>query len=255
MSKSSSPGFWTLAPERVDLGENEVHVWSILMDDAGLCFECYWDLLSLEEGERASRFKFEIDRRRYVFAHGVLRSILASYLNLPPADLQFFLGSNGKPRLALGTAGERLEFNLSHSHAMSLVAVTRGREIGVDVEHVREDFAFDQVAGRFFTSQEVVALRALPGRLQRHAFYKCWTSKEAFLKGKGTGLSGELDEVEIILTAEEIVKIRSAIRNWSLVELSPCEGYVGALALEGPECQVKCFQWRQLTNKSIHPHA
>jgi 4'-phosphopantetheinyl transferase len=137
---------------------------------------------------------------------------------------------------------------------VSLVAVLQGREVGVDIEHVREDFRFDEVAERFFTFKEVTSLRALPAPLQREAFYKCWTSKEAFLKAKGTGLSGELDEVEIILTDEEFVRIRSAIQNWSLVELSPWESYVGALAVERVECRLKFLQWLQPTSGTAHRH-
>jgi len=98
--------------------------------------------------------------------------------------------------------------------------------------------------------------RPLPSQLQRLAFFKCWTSKEAFLKAKGTGLSGELDEVEIKFSPEEGVRVNGTVPNWGLVELYPRDGYVGALAVEGPECQLKCFQWRQqLTNDSTHRHS
>ena len=99
MSNSLPSGLmWSLPQEHVDLGENEVHLWSTQMDDAGLCVECCRNLLSSEERERALRFRFETDRRRYIVAHGALRSILASYLNANPDDLQFSIGSNGKPK-------------------------------------------------------------------------------------------------------------------------------------------------------------
>jgi 4'-phosphopantetheinyl transferase len=254
MSNSLPSGLmWSLPQQHVDLGENEVHLWSIQMD--GLCVECCRNLLSSEERERALRFRFETDRRRYIVAHGALRSILASYLNANPADLQFSIGSNGKPKLALGPAAEKFEFNLSHSHAVSLLAVIHGREIGVDVEHVRGDFPFEEVAERFFTPKEVVALRALSNRLQREAFYKCWTSKEAFLKAKGTGLSGELDEVEIILTDEECVQIKGTVPNWCLIQFDPCDGYVGAVVVEGPACEIKCYRWEGLNTQGSHRHS
>ena len=135
----------------------------------------------------------------YTVAHAALRSILAGYLNVTPGDLEFEIGRRGKPRPAPTFTKDKLEFNLSHSHEVALIAVTREKEIGVDVERVREDFAFVEVAERYFTAGELSAIRALPQDLQRRAFYQCWTSKEAFLKAKGVGLSGELDEVEILL--------------------------------------------------------
>lgn len=217
---------------------------------------CGADLLSSDEQERAARFKFQNDRRRYIVAHAALRLLLSQYVNVSSSDLNFFTNANGKPFLAAAPAAVNIQFNLSHSYEVVVIGVTRGREIGVDVERVREEFAFDEVAQRFFTPREVAALNALPIRLQREAFYKSWTSKEAFLKAKGTGLSGELDEVEILFTPEEGVRVNGTISNWTLVELKPRDGYIAALAVEGPGCRLKCFQWRPLpTNPSTHRHS
>ncbi|HXV84574.1 MAG TPA: 4'-phosphopantetheinyl transferase superfamily protein [Candidatus Binatia bacterium] len=226
------------------LKENEVHVWLVQAGDESIYFKIFEDLLSPTERDRAARFKFETDRRRYVIAHAALRSILSLYVKRPAQELQFVAGPNGKPKLALVHANNKLEFNLSHSHEVSLIAVTEGREIGVDVEWVKEDFAFGEVAQRFFTGKEVAELKALPTELQRRTFYRCWSSKEAFLKAKGTGLSGELDEVEILFTPGEDVRISGTIPNWTLIELNPSDGYVGALATEGSKCRLECFQWR-----------
>jgi 4'-phosphopantetheinyl transferase len=191
-----------------------------------------------------------------VIAHGALRSILSSYLNSPAQELEFASGPYGKPKLSAFYSKKKIAFNLSHSHEAALIAVTEAREIGADVEWVRKDFAFGEVAERFFTRREVAALHSLPHNFQREAFYKCWTSKEALLKAKGTGLSGELDEVEIIFSPEEGVRVNGAIPNWTLVELNPCDGYVGALAVQGPECRLKCFQWQQsLRNPLTHRHS
>ena len=100
------------------------------------------------------------------------------------------------------------------------------------IEFANHDFDFLEVANHFFTKREVAALRALPSTLQCEGFYKCWTSKEAFLKAKGTGLSGQLDEVEIVLVGEQ-VQIAASVRGWSLVELESSEGYATALVTNG----------------------
>jgi 4'-phosphopantetheinyl transferase len=233
---------WLPAPDPVPpLGEN-VHVWALQLDELAFDTAFWHSRLSLEEQARAARFKFARDQRRYVIAHVALRDILAGYANAAPSRLQFDDGPNGKPKLAPPFDASGIEFNLSHSHERALVAVKQGDEVGVDIEFAKADFAFLDVASHFFTKQEVTALHALPAALQRQAFYKCWTSKEAFLKAKGTGLSGALDEVEILLAGEH-VRIKASVTGWSLVELPPFGGYEAALATKNKFPEVSCYHW------------
>jgi 4'-phosphopantetheinyl transferase len=245
---------WLAPPPSLALVSNEVHVWLVRADHATLCMVCCENLLGTAERERAARFKFEKDRRLYTVAHAALRSVLADYLILTPADLQFETGPRGKPRLAPTFRNDSLEFNLSHSSEVALIAVTRKREIGVDVEQVKKQFAFAEVAERYFTAKEVSAIRALPEGLQRRAFYQCWTSKEAFLKAKGVGLSGELDEVEILFGDKDRVQVKSTLSGWYLSELNPCDDYVGAVALEGDEYVLGRYQWPGPAQDASHAH-
>jgi len=231
------------SPSSLPLRENEVHVWLVETNDTSSSPDDFKDLLSSVEQDRAAKFKFATDRQRYITSHAALRSILCHYVNGPARALQFAEGPYGKPKLAPSHAAEKIEFNLSHSHEMALIAVAQTREIGVDVEWVRANFAFDEVAQRFFTAKEVAALHALPFHLQREAFYKCWTSKEAFLKAKGTGLSGQLDEVEIVL-ADHAVRVKGTIPNFSLVGLTVDKGYEAALVVEGVEPQLSYYAWK-----------
>jgi len=224
------------------LRESEVHIWLVQANDESISPEDFEDLLSSIERDRASRFKFETDRRRYVTAHLALRSILSTYLNSPAQELQFESGPYGKPKLASIHAGKKFEFNLSHSHEVALIALTQGREIGVDIEYVKKDYPIHEVAENFFTPKEAATLRTLPEYLQRQAFFKCWTSKEAFLKAKGTGLSGKLDEMEITLDGQH-VQINANVPGWSLVELIACDGYEAALVSEGEPTQVHLYRW------------
>ncbi len=154
--------------------ENEVHIWLVQTNGESISLGDFKDLLSSVEQDRASKFKFETDRRRYITAHAALRSILSIYVNSPARELQFASGPYGKPKLAPIHDKKKIAFNLSHSHEVALIAVTQDREIGVDVEWVKKDFPIREVAERFFTPKEVTALRALPEHLQRKAFFKCW---------------------------------------------------------------------------------
>jgi 4'-phosphopantetheinyl transferase len=235
---------WPQPPAELPALDAGVHVWAVRLDDASVDLERGRNLLSPDERDRAARFIFERDRRRYLAAHAGLHEILSRYLAIEPAQLSFDLGTNGKPNVAQALAPGGIEFNLSHSNEVALVAVTLGHEVGVDIEHVREKFEFQDVADRFFTAQEVAAMRGLPSTLQRQAFFRCWTSKEAFLKAKGTGLSGALDEVKISLGSDEQVRVAANVPNWWLFELDPIEGYEAALVLASERAPIRCYQWR-----------
>lgn len=198
--------------------------------------------MSETEQARAKKFQFDKDRRLFAISHAALRSILSRYLHTAPARLEFAAGPNGKPGFAGDSCGD-LCFNLSHSGTSALIAVTLKREIGSDIELIKKDFVFVEIAEHFFTNREVAALRALPDSLQRQAFYQCWTSKEAFLKAKGTGLSGTLDEVEITLDKNQSVRILANVSGWSLIELPPLTDYASAVAIEGSPLPVNCYRW------------
>jgi len=234
---------WLPAPDPIPpLGE-AVHVWAVELDAFAFDASLWHSRLSPEEQGRAAGFKFARDQRRFVVAHAALRDILAGYADADPANLHFNDGPNGKPKLAPPFDASGLKFNLSHSYERALIAVNQGHEVGVDIEFANAEFAFLDVASHFFTKLEVTALRTLPPALQRQAFYKCWTGKEAFLKAKGTGLSGELDEVEIVLVGEG-VQIKAVVAGWSLAELAPCDGYEAALVTQSKPVEVYCYRWK-----------
>jgi 4'-phosphopantetheinyl transferase len=239
-----SKASWVIPPRDLTLANSAVDVWLISLTQPHAAGGSFADFLSLDERDRAARFIFDKDRRPYVIAHAGLRSILSQYLKTAPGALRFVTGVNGKPSLAPEFAGSGLRFNLSHSHEMALLGVTQGHEIGIDIEWIKENYGFHEVAEHFFTAKEVAQLRALPVERQRQAFFKCWTSKEAFLKAKGTGLSGELDEVEIILADDQQVRIAARVPGWVLAELTPGNGYEAAVVIEGALLPVNFYRWQ-----------
>jgi 4'-phosphopantetheinyl transferase len=131
---------------------------------------------------------------------------------------------------------------------MALYAITRNREIGVDVERVRSDFEYEKIAKRFFSVNEVAILRTLPTEKKLEAFYNCWTRKEAYLKAHGKGLSLPLDTFDVSFAPGElpmllITKDEPQERClWTLLDLKPGPGYIGALAVKGIGCR---FRYRE----------
>jgi len=205
--------------------------------------------LTLDERARARRFRFPRDRDRFIVARGVLRAILGRYLGVDPGRLRFRYSPYGKPALAGPFEDEGIRFNLAHSQGIALYAVSRGREVGIDVEYVRADLADERIAERFFSPREVATLRAVPAEQRREAFFHCWTRKEAYVKARGEGLSLPLDQFDVSLAPGEPAALLSTpgdppeVTRWSLQALNPGPGYVAALAVEGNGWRLRCWQW------------
>jgi 4'-phosphopantetheinyl transferase len=234
---------WPPPLQPIELGNDEAHVWLVHAGAENLPLEQLHDSLAEDERQRAARFHFDKHRRLYIVAHAALRSILSAYLDIASNKIDFLSGTYGKPALAPTVGAAGLEFNLSHSGELALVAVSHTFAVGIDVEHVRRNSDFAEIARRFFTPTEVATLFSLPEALQRLAFFKCWTSKEAFLKAKGTGLSGTLDEVAIVLSTDQQVHINAVVPGWSLYELTLDSEYVAAVVIQGLSRRIRCYRW------------
>lgn len=238
---------WPKPIEQPQLATEAAHVWCLPLDVPESFLTELWTLLSEDERQRAARFLFDKHRRRFVACRGQVRKILSSYLGSPAEQIRFRYESMGKPALDSPWSDSGVRFNVSHSHEMALCALALGRELGVDVEHIREPSDFDGLAERFFAKSEVGALRALPQEERLAAFFNCWTRKEALLKAAGTGLSFPLDRVVVTLAPDEPARVvaygddSSAALKWWLGTLKPAEGYVGAIALSDCVPQLNCW--------------
>jgi 4'-phosphopantetheinyl transferase len=240
---------WDWPPRELALGDDEVHVWRAWLDQPASRLPTLLDTLTLDERARAARFHFQRDRARFIVARGVLRVVLGRYLEIAPNRLRFCYSPYGKPALAEEFGGDELRFNLSHSDGLALYALTRGRELGIDLERIRSDLADEQIAERFFSPREVATLRTLPPDLRVEAFFNCWTRKEAYIKAIGEGLSHPLDQFDVSLIPGGPALLLCTrpdpqeASRWSLQELPLGAGYVAALAVEGHGWRSKCWDW------------
>jgi 4'-phosphopantetheinyl transferase len=151
--------------------------------------DSYKALLSGDERERMARFVFDHDRRAFVMTRAHVRTMLSRYAAVAPADWRFIENVHGRPEVFDRPEGTPdLRFNISHTEGLIACAVTIGREVGVDVEHIGRHLTHD-VAGRFFAPDEVADLRRLPPEDQQRIFFDYWTLKEAYIKARGFGLA------------------------------------------------------------------
>ena len=214
---------------------DEIHVWKQSLSQPPAQVEFFRGLLSPDELERLGRFRFDTNRTEYAVSRGTLRALLGAYLGLSPRELHFAYSEYGRPSLA--TAG-LLNFNVSHSGEVVLLAFARVRRIGIDVERIRTDFNTSEIAERFFSPAERAALGQLPTDDRHDAFFRCWTRKEAFIKALGEGLSHPLDQFDVSLSPElpaallATRPVADEARRWSLWDIQVPPGYAGALAAE-----------------------
>jgi 4'-phosphopantetheinyl transferase len=140
-------------------------------------------------------------------------------------------------------------FNLSHSHNLAVFAFSRDYALGVDLEWMKPEIEFVDLARQFFSAAETTGLLAYPTKERRSAFYRCWTRKEAYIKGRGAGLSIELDSFAVSLD-ENIDSIRQLSEAggddcpaWKVPVMSVVEGYAAALAYRSGPDVIKFFEW------------
>jgi len=214
--------------------DDGIEVVVLGLDVAADAFAASAALLSAAERERASRFAFDLDRRRFSVARAGLRTLLAARLGVTAETVDLTYGRNGKPALANDQADSELRFNVSHSADIAAYAFSFGREIGIDVENIREIVNADNIAARFFSAGENESYHSLDPIDKPLGFLNCWTRKEAFIKAMGEGLTYSLRDVEVSLLPHEpaeilrVADIPGAECGWSLHAVSPGAGFVGA---------------------------
>jgi 4'-phosphopantetheinyl transferase len=174
-------------------------------------------LLSEAERERAARFRFDADRRRFIAAHSTLRELLGARSGSPPGSLQLESAKHGKPVLA----GSSLQFSLSRSGELAAYAFARGRAVGIDVEAIRPLAEADEIAARTFPRREWRAYAELSAPDKVPGFFRGWTRTEALAKGHGGGLALPREALEAALED-----------HWVVCSFTPAPGFVAALAAE-----------------------
>jgi 4'-phosphopantetheinyl transferase len=226
-----------LRPRALPAGE--VHVWYRPLTQDIANRGSFYDFLSADERERASRYHFDRHRNEFILTRATLRILLASYLEKSPERFSFAYSAQGKPSLA--NEATDLRFNVSHTvsltDGLAALAFARKREIGVDVEKIRPDCDAEKLAERFFSKSERDYIVRFSGHALDEAFFRCWTRKEAFIKAKGGGLSIPLDQFDVSVAQGEPAALLATrpdpteARLWQLRDLPVKAGYAAALAV------------------------
>lgn len=221
------------------LNADEVHVWRASLRPPPHVLARLEAHLSSDERARAARFRFPEHRAAFTAGRGAQREILSRYAGLPPHALAYSETKYGKQSLAGIAAELGIRYNVSNSGGLALYAVTLRREVGVDLEQLKPMPDGIDIARRFFSAPENEVFAALDEGVRDLAFFCCWTRKEAYIKAVGEGLSMPLDRFDVAFAPGEPARIlrtrgeEDEAGRWSMAELHPGPGYVGALVVEG----------------------
>nr|VFK47515.1 MAG: phosphopantetheine--protein transferase domain-containing protein [Candidatus Kentron sp. TC]VFK50603.1 MAG: phosphopantetheine--protein transferase domain-containing protein [Candidatus Kentron sp. TC] len=227
------------------LSGDEIHVWRASLDLPDIPMEVLRETLDKDELQRAERFRFPEQRRRFIVARGILRMLLARYLRKPAVRITFEYNRYGKPflreeesNLHAGVSPDSartfpgrddvVQFNLSHSKGMVLYAFSLDRRVGIDIEWVRRKISdTDRIVARFFSPREAKILLGVPEHCKKDAFFGCWTRKEAYIKARGKGLSIPLDRFEVIPTSGEMMYSSGSANSPGRTESIGCHDGMG----------------------------
>jgi 4'-phosphopantetheinyl transferase len=235
---------WLSTAQFTALNAYDIHVWLFHVNTTPPSIKRFYPLLDEHEKERSERFVHFMHRKRFIAAHGFMRSVLALYTQQPADTLVFDKGEHGKPFLVTHS---NLHFNLSHSQDIAMLAVAN-QDIGIDVECINRKNDWQSIMQRFFTASEQNKMLALDAAIQQRAFFEVWTRKEAHMKVTGQGLHLAPGQFTVSVPPEP-AKLLAQNNNvdvspWQMfdIELTPAaRDYCACVSLHGEAAVVHKF--------------
>jgi 4'-phosphopantetheinyl transferase len=233
------PAPWEDPPERPELRPGRLELWLVSLTAQPGEPADPERLLSAEE-RQALRLRPPALRLRAVRARSALRTILGAYLRERPEDLRLAAGPSGKPCL------DGLQFNLSHAGEQALVAVSRDKRVGVDIENLREPPAMQEVISRFFTAGERAFIESHDARQRSRAFFLIWNRREAAAKALGMDLLASFTRLQVPVASCSTTGflVNLLAQDYWLRDISPAPGYAGAFCLEGGPAELSWWRFR-----------
>jgi len=241
--------------DRLD-AEGGLAVWWLATEAAKPSDMERW-LRSLDRGERerAARFRIAADRREFVAAHALLRTMLTYHLGVPPTAWRFLADANGKPSIDPNVGPHQLQFNLSHTRGLVAVALASRGTVGVDVEEIDEAKADLAIAEAYFARSEVEMLQKAPPSERARCFFRLWTLKEAYIKAIGKGLSAPLNSFAFTFEPIRITFLpgpENDASNWRFSILPASDRHILSIAAaDRPDCEALDLTTRALSPRDL----
>ncbi len=232
------------------LPDNTIVIWLAEITTFYSRLNLLRSFLQDEEKQKADRFHFEIHQKRYTISQGLLRFLLAHYLNLAPREIQISTHKYGKPFIP----NSLLYFNISHSYDYAIYAFSTASDLGIDIEFWRDRKFLDEIIDSNFSIKEQMIYHNLTDALKIASFYQGWTCNEAYIKAIGMGLSFPLQEFSVEMDPTKPAKLlettprKDCKTDWNLSKLPCPKNYSAALAFEKSGAELQFFK---LTSKHL----
>lgn len=229
--------------------DGEIHLWSSLLDQTDDIINHFWAILSKEEKDRISKYKFKFLRDRHTVSKGLLKSFISNYLNIETEEISFVQNEFGKPSLQPELNEIGLQFNVSHSEHLGMFAFTKAHELGIDVESIQETSNLHEIIDMCFSDFEKEWFYKSEPGLQKELFYNVWTGKEAFIKAIGTGLSFPLKEIEFKINNNKKIEFQSIHgdlsyrEKWNIFTSNPIPNFISSLVVENSGLKIRRYSW------------
>lgn len=222
------------------LDPSAIHVWHVNLQLTDSEYQQLKTVLNPEEQQRLQRYTHQPAQQQFLAARGRLKQLLAGYLGTEPGCIQFELGQYSKPRLAGTTLDNGLVFNLSHSGTVALIAISKNRALGIDVEKINTKHNLQGMAQRCFSNQELNSWNQSADSDKTTEFYEYWCAKEAFLKATGRGLALGMQHCVIDLDQPCYISLPEAYQtsDWQLHRIDVGNDYRAFVAGNGGEVNI-----------------
>ncbi|VGO19021.1 4'-phosphopantetheinyl transferase family protein [Pontiella sulfatireligans] len=238
-----------------ELDQDTIHIWGVHVPDVLDRIDVLHAVLCNAEQEKAARFHREADRHSSIAARGALRVLLSGYTGVPSSELEFQYSENGKPslvpqasRLLRAGQGRRdacdtIAFNVSHSGDWVVLAFGRSRQVGVDVEMIKEEMDVMPIASRYFTPEEAALIENAEHSCA--VFFQLWARKEAYVKACGSGLFRELSSFSVPIENGRLPD-RGEKDGWIFQRLEAGSKYASAVVTDKALDDVPCYDFNAL---------
>jgi 4'-phosphopantetheinyl transferase len=235
---------WSKKTTSLKLRDDDVHVWRASLRLSRKQFVSLASTLESHEWDRANQFRQERDRFGFVASRGVLKDILSRYLGRNASTLRMYYGKNGKPMLKPRIGSATLHFNLSHSHGVAVIGVSRNLELGVDTEWIQPHLADEGSARSFLSAKELAVFQSLSGFPRVEFFFQHWTRKEALLKACGEGHRMQANKLPLLHRAGSCCSDGISKQHWfTVADFCPAAGFAGAVAVIGERWNSALLTW------------
>jgi len=233
--------------EGAKLGQDEIHVWKLPLRRTDEQFIDFENSLCQDERQRADAFLFPHLRQRFVARRGLQRLILGQYCGVRAKDIKFVYDDHGKPQVSPDHNLINLHFSISHSEDLALLACSRHKPVGIDIENIRAVEDRDDIVSRFFSDIEKQAWQSIKPAERTQAFFKAWTRKEAFVKALGVGLGLDLNQFSVSFEDQDTRLLSwseesEKKENWMLYLVNPDQNFSAALASSNKNGKICLFQ-------------